>query len=64
MRTDIHIHTMRDSGAAGSRKYHIASYGGRYTVYEVVRGGERAVSKEFRSKEEAEAALKKLQENK
>jgi len=42
------------------RKLHIRSSGNRHVVYEVVKGGERAVSKEFSTKAEAEAAMAKL----
>jgi hypothetical protein len=39
------------------RKFHIRSYNNTHTVYEVVRGGERAVSPCYHSKAEAEQAL-------
>jgi hypothetical protein len=47
---------------AAARKFHIRSYNNHHTVYEIVRGGERAASKTFSTKEEASAALAKLKE--
>jgi hypothetical protein len=45
-----------------TRKIFIGSFNNNHTVFETVRGGCRAVSKTFFSKEEAQAALQKLQE--
>lgn len=43
------------------RKFHIGSYNNSHTVYEVVRGGVRAVSPTYSSKDEAKQALNILQ---
>lgn len=42
------------------RKFHIRSFNNNYTVFEVVRGGERAVSKTFPTKDEAQVVLAAL----
>lgn len=43
-----------------TRKFFIGSFNNNHTVFETVRGGVRAVSKTFHSKQEAEEALQKL----
>ena len=44
-----------------NRKFHIASYNNTHTIYEIVRGGQRAVSPSYYSKEEATQGLILLQ---
>jgi hypothetical protein len=47
-----------------TRKFFIGSFNNNHTVFETVRGGCRAVSKTFSTKQEAEAALQKLRGSK
>lgn len=48
---------------ATPRKFHLRSYSGRHTVYEIMPRGERAVSPSYGDKADADTALATLKEN-
>ena len=55
--------TMPHTEAQMARKFIVGSYHNTHVVYEIVRGGERAVSPSYSSKEAAHSALVLLQQN-